>query len=136
MNTQAALNKGNPYKKGEAAAPAAPAVVEPVTYDQPCLIPFVLWQERDVSDITPTQANNAKEEVEIIKSKAKKLKNKLMDTTPETECMSEDGIYTNETCHHYEVLKRLCVQIGFEQDDSGKVQSAYYEKGCFSGGDS
>ena len=59
-----------------------------------------------------------------------------MDTDSASECMREDGIYANETCHYYEVLKRLCLQIGLEQDDNGNVQSAYYEKGCFAGGDS
>ena len=59
-----------------------------------------------------------------------------MDTDSASECVREDGIYTNETCHYYEVLKRLCLQIGLEQDDAGNVQSAYYAKGCFAGGDS
>lgn len=44
-----------------------------------------------------------------------------MDTDSATECVREDGIYTNETCHYYEVLKRLCLQIGLEQDEAGNV---------------
>jgi hypothetical protein len=28
----------------------------------------------------------------------------------------ENGIFYNETCHFYEVLSRLCIQIGFDQE--------------------
>jgi|APSaa5957512535_1039671.scaffolds.fasta_scaffold303493_1 hypothetical protein len=59
--------------------------------------------------------------MEVLKQKVTNVKNKIMDTDSSTECMREDGIYVNDTCHYYEVLKRLCLQIGFEKDDKGVI---------------
>lgn len=62
------------------------------------------------------------------------VKETLLDTDSEKECVKDDGIYTNdtETCHYYSVLKRLCIKIGFEKDEAGKLNTVY-EDGCFAG---
>jgi hypothetical protein len=54
-----------------------------------------------------------------------------LDTDSEKECEKDDGIYSNDTCHYYAVLKRLCIKIGFDEDDNGNVKSIFYENGCF-----
>ena len=59
--------------------------------------------------------------MDVIKHKMTNVKNKIMNTDPFSECTKEDGIYVNETCHYYEVLKRLCLQIGFEKDEKGVI---------------
>ena len=59
------------------------------------------------------------------------MKETLFDTDAEKDCLKDDGIYANDTCHYYSVLKRLCIKVGFEEDDNGNTKSVYYENGCF-----
>ena len=60
------------------------------------------------------------------------MKETIYNTDAERDCLKDDGIFTNETCHYYAVLKRLCIKVGFEEDENGNaLQSIYYENGCF-----
>lgn len=41
----------------------------------------------------------------------------------------QNGIFYNDTCHYYNVLKRLCVKVAFDNESS--YQPIYYDSGCY-----
>ena len=60
------------------------------------------------------------------------LREKLLDTNMRQECeIDQLGIYLNNTCHYYQVLKRLCLKLKFEKDESDDSEKIYYDSGCF-----
>ena len=90
------------------------------TKKQPCLIGFNLWQERDVDYLNSPTVNPYQA-----------LREELLETDMRQECeIDQLGIYMNNTCHYYQVLKRLCLKLRIEKDEND-VEKVFYDSGCF-----
>lgn len=100
---------------------------------QPCLIPFVIWQEVAIDD----QIEEKNEITKNIKEVGKKLKEEILDTSAKKECETENGIFIKNICHYYQVLNELCIKVGLEYDetDTTKVSGINYVNGCFADGE-
>ena len=98
------------------------------TKDQDCLIRFPIWQEKDVLTILPDSVNTVTAEFDQIKNE---FEDAILNTNNKKECEKNSGIYLNDTCHYYEVLKRLCLKIDFDENDKGIPTEALFDSGCF-----
>ena len=91
-----------------------------------CLIPFYLWQERDINVLDGY--------FESIKKLKSAFNEHILNTNPRKECEADPyGIYHDEMCHYYMALKRLCVKIKLQMSEENPdlVESAQYAAGCF-----
>jgi hypothetical protein len=69
-----------------------------------CLIPFYVWQEQEVDVFDSTF-----ETVKVIKTK---IEEEIFDNNAKKQCESDDyGIYVDEWCYYYQVLKKLCLKV-------------------------
>ena len=41
----------------------------------------------------------------------------------------QNGIFYNDTCHYYEVLRRLCIKVGFDKES--EYQPIFFDSGCY-----
>lgn len=106
--------KTNPFKK---------EIPEDEVPQADCLVPFVIWQESSVS-VLPGELSIFEEEMSRVQNE---MRDTFLDTNSEKECQLEDGIFTNEICHYYEVLDRICIKINL------KGSSVQYQDGCYAG---
>lgn len=93
---------------------------------QKCLIPFNVWQEQEVDLFDSTY-----ETVKIIKTK---IQEEIFDNNAKKECESDEfGIYVDESCYYYQVLKKLCLKVKIVESEknSGSIDKVYYDSGCF-----
>lgn len=74
------------------------------TKKKQCLIPFYIWQEQEVDLF-----ESAFETIKVIKTK---LEEEVFNNDAKKECESDEfGIFVNENCYYYQVLKNLCLQV-------------------------
>lgn len=100
------------------------------TKKQMCLIPFYLWQERDV--------NPLESYFETIKKIKSAVNEHIFNTNAKKECEADPyGIYHNELCHYYMALKRLCIKVKLQMNEqqADSVDRVTYEAGCFEDGE-
>jgi len=74
------------------------------TKKKQCLIPFYIWQEQEEDLFAST--------FETIKEIKTKFEEEVLDNNAKKECESDEfGIFVNENCYYYQVLKSLCLQV-------------------------
>ena len=94
----------------------------------PCLVPFNIWKELDVSQFD--SINFLNKNLEQIQAE---ISDKLFDSNAQVQCDHQNGVFYKDTCHFYEVLRRLCVKISFEYDEDQRPTKVEYDAGCFAG---
>ena len=115
---ESADQKKNPFKKH--------IDVDLQSSTQPCLVPFVIWQEGDVS-ILPSEMSSITEELDRVENA---IADTLLDTNSQKDCELDDGIFVEQVCHYYQVLNRLCIKV--DEDEDGQV---FYDDGCYADGE-
>jgi len=58
----------------------------------------------------------------------------VFSNSAKKECESDEfGIFVNEWCYYYQVLKKLCLKVKIMQNekDDDKIDKVYYDAGCF-----
>lgn len=71
------------------------------------------------------------ETVKVIKTK---IEEEIFSNNAKKECESDEyGIYVNEMCYYYQVLKKLCLKVRISENEknSGQIDKVYYDSGCF-----
>jgi len=114
----------NPFNKHKEPEPPAEPVQQ--TKKQLCLIPFHLWQERDVALLD--SYFGAVKQIRTV------VNEQIFNTNAKKECEADPyGIYHNELCHYYMALKRLClkVKLSMNEQQPDQIDKVYYEAGCF-----
>ena len=100
------------------------------TQRQQCLIPFHLWQEVEVDVFDST--------FETVKLLRTKINEEIFDSNAKKECESDEyGIYMDEWCYYYQVLKKLCLKVKIVQSEKneGSIDKVYFESGCYEDSD-
>lgn len=91
-----------------------------------CLIPFYVWQEQEVDVFDSTF-----ETVKVLKTK---IEEEIFDNNAKKQCESDDyGIYVDEWCYYYQVLKKLCLKVRIVNSEktAGTIDKVYFDSGCF-----
>ena len=58
----------------------------------------------------------------------------MFNNNAKKECESDEyGIYVNEMCYYYQVLKKLCMKVKIVENEKnpGTIDKVYYDSGCF-----
>lgn len=100
------------------------------TQKQQCLIPFHVWQEAEVDLFDSTY--------ETIKRVKTAVEENIFDNNAKKECESDEyGIYVDEWCYYYQVLKKLCLKVKIYESEknAGSIDRVYYDSGCFEDND-
>lgn len=91
-----------------------------------CLIPFHVWQEEEVDIFDSTY--------ETVKAIKTKIQEEIFNNNAKKECESDEfGIYVEEWCYYYQVLKKLCLKVKILESEKnpGAIDKIYYDSGCF-----